>query len=169
MCLAITLYFSERAEVLDGALTYFIACGTVYSILHSTVRMLYKFLQFLHLCRSPQDFIKAGRVFKISKSQVNSVDGCIRASDVICNEMKQPPRNRNPVSFFSRKGYFAIPAQPPFDSNHVLLYASGKCGGGATHDALANAVSDFMKEVEIVLLGEYFWLWAAGLILFQSI
>lgn len=29
--------------------------------------------------------------------------------------------------------------------------------GGAPQDALANAVSDFMKEVEEGLLGEYFW------------
>ena len=45
------------------------------------------------------------------------------------------------------------------DSDYIFRYASGLCGG-ATHDALANAVSGFMEEVEEGLLGVLFW--AAG-------
>ena len=60
-----------------------------------------------------------------------------------------------PCIFFFRKGYYAIPVQALCDSNYIFLYASGRCGG-ATHDALANAVSAFMMEVEDGLLGEYF-------------
>ena len=42
------------------------------------------------------------------------------------------------------------------DSNYIFQYASGVCGS-ATRDALANAVSGFMEEVEDGLLGVFFW------------
>ena len=87
---------------------------------------------------------------------MNPLDGCEGALDGICIKMKQPPRDCNPALFFCRNGYYVIPVHALSGSNYVFLYASGRCGG-ATYDALANAVSGFRKEVEDGLLGELFW------------
>ena len=154
--LAITLRVLAGAEVLDVAPAYCIVCGTVYNILHGTVRVFDTVLQFPRLPRPREELEKVARGFKPSRSQLNPLDGCVGALDGICIKMRQPPRDCNPASFFCRKGYYAIPVQALCDSNYVFLYASGRCGG-AIHDALANAVSGFMKEVEDGLLGEYFW------------
>lgn len=43
------------------------------------------------------------------------------------------------------------------DSDYIFRYASGPFGG-ATHDALAKAVSGFKEKVEGDLLGVVFWL-----------
>ena len=56
--LAITLRVLARTEVLNVALTYSIACGTVYNILHGTVRVLDTVLQFPRLSRSREEVEK---------------------------------------------------------------------------------------------------------------
>ena len=87
---------------------------------------------------------------------MNPLHGCVGALDGICINIRQTPREINPASFLCRKIYYLIPVQALCDSNYILLYVSGRCGGG-THNALATAVSGFMKEVEEGLLREYFW------------
>lgn len=71
------------------------------------------------------------------------------------NNMRQPPRESYPASFLS-KILFTDSSSGLFESNYVFLYASGRFGD-ATHDALGNAVSVFMQEVEEGLLEDYFW------------
>lgn len=154
--LAATLRILAGAEVLDVGLTYKIACGTVYDILHDTVEALDKVLQFQKIPRSTEGLSEVARGFKLSRSQVSPLDGCVGALDGICIKMRQPLRESFPASFYCRKGFYAIPVQAVCDSNYIFRYASGRCGG-ATPDSLANAVPGFMREVEGGLLGEYFW------------
>lgn len=70
--------------------------------------------------------------------------------------MRHPLRESYPASLFCHNGYYAIPFQALYDSNYIFLYASGRCGA-ATHDALSNAVSGFIMELEDGLLDECFW------------
>ena len=56
--LAVTFRVLAGAEVLDVALTYSIACVTVYNILHGTVRVLDTVLQFPRLPRPRQELEK---------------------------------------------------------------------------------------------------------------
>lgn len=68
---AITSRVLEGGEVLDVALTYSIARGTVYNILHSTVHVLDKDLQFYHLARSQTELSTLTRGITLSRSQLN--------------------------------------------------------------------------------------------------
>lgn len=101
--LAITLRRLSGPEVLDIALTYSNAIATVYDVIHDTVRALDIVLQFPKIPRSRRDLEKVARGFKLSRSQINPLDGCVGALDGMCNKIRQPPRERNPASFFVEK------------------------------------------------------------------
>ena len=153
--LGLTLRILAGAEILDVCTVFKIGNSTAYAILHDTVDVMNKILRFPKLPRSEDELQKISRAFRTSRSQSGPLDGCVGALDGICMKLKKPRNDNIPDSFYCRKGYYAIPVQAMCDSNYIFRYASGVCGG-ATHDALANAVSGFMEEVEDGLLGVFF-------------
>lgn len=81
--LARTLHILAGAEVLDVALTYKVASGTVYYVLRDTVVVLDKFLRFQMLSRSQQELQKLARSCRLLRSEVNPLDGNVGALDGI--------------------------------------------------------------------------------------
>ena len=154
--LGITQRILSGAEILDVCFIFKIGRSTAYNVLHDTVQEMNRVLRFPKLRRAVDELHKIARDFKVSRSQVNPLDGCVGALDGICMKLKKPRNESIPASFYCRKGYYAIPVQVVCDSNYLLRYASGLCGS-ETHDALANAVLGFMQEVQDGLLGELFW------------
>lgn len=133
-----------------------IGVATVYHVFHDVIKKLDRLLQFTNLQQSGEALHEIARKFKLSRSQPSLLDGCVGALDGICIKMAKPDKECNPAFFYSLKGYYATPVQAVCDSDYVFRYTSGLCGG-ATHDALENAVSGFMEEVESGLLRIVFW------------
>ena len=142
--------------IIDVMVTYGIGSATAYKVLHDTVGVLDRMLSFPKLPADEEGLAKVAREFKTSRQSQSPLDGCVGSLDGICIKIKKQDEESIPTSFFCRKGYYSIPVQAVCDSNYMFRYASGLCGG-ATHDALANAVFGFMEEVEEGLLGVLFW------------
>ena len=83
--------------------------------------------------------------------------GCVGALDGICVNIKKPAVGELPASFYSRKGFYALPVQALCDSDHMFRYYSAMCTG-ATHDALAYAVSGLKKDIDSGTLGDSFFI-----------
>ena len=154
--LGITLRILAGAEVLDVRQIFSVGNPTAYSILHDTVEVINKTMRFPMLPKEEDAVHKASRDFKVSRTNLNPLDGFVGALDGIYIKLKKPNNESIPASFYCRKGYYAIPVQAVCDSKYIFRYASGLCGG-ATHDALANSISGFMEEVKNGLLGDIFW------------
>ena len=154
--LGLTPRILAGAEIIDICSVSKIRNLTAYHILHEAVEEMNRVLRFAKLPRDEDALHKIAREFKISRSQFNPLDGSVGAMDGICMKIKKSKNESIPASFYSRKVYYAIPVQAVCDSNYLFRYASRLCGG-ATHDALANAVSGFMEEVKGGLLGHLFW------------
>ena len=131
-------------------------------MLHDTVDVMNSLLHFPKLPRAEDALHSASRDFKLSRSHFNplngcvgTLDGCVRTLDGMFGKIKETEEREYTASFYCRKGYYAIPVQAVCDSNSLFRYASGLCCG-ATHGALAHAVSGFMEEVKDQLLGDIF-------------
>lgn len=95
--LAVTLRILAGAQVLEVGLTYKVACGTVYDILHDKVEAFDKVLKFPRLPRATEGLNKIARGFKLSRYQSSPLDGFVGVLDGICIKMKELPKERFPL------------------------------------------------------------------------
>ena len=155
--LAITLRILAGASYCDLSLAYQVKESTVFDIFHSTCDALNDRLYLEGFPKTKLALQQIAKGFQTSRTEASPVFGCVGALDGICVKIKKPAPGELPASFYSRKGFYALPVQALCDSDYIFRYCSVVCTG-ATHDALAYAVSGLKKDIDAGILGDQFYI-----------
>ena len=155
--LAITLRVLAGASYCDLSLAYQVKESTVFDIFASTCDALNSRLYLEGFPKTKLALQHIAEGFQTSRTESSPVFGCVGALDGICVKIKKPAAGELPASFYSRKGFYALPVQALCDSNYIFRYCSAVCTG-ATHDALAYAVSGLKKDIDGWILGDWFYI-----------
>jgi hypothetical protein len=147
--IAMTLRYLAGGSYIDIALAYFVSVSTFYFVTEEAIRVIDNCLslQFPHTDPDRLRLISEG--FARGKSPLS---GCAGALDGISIRIREPSANEvaNPVTYFNRKGMFALCVQAVWDSNYRFTFASALCPG-STQDSVAFAASSFSTFLQKVL------------------
>ena len=102
-------------------------------------------------------FKEIAKRFATSRKTVNPLPGCIGAVDGICVSIQKPRRSLNPLKFYCRKGFFAVPVQAAVDHCYRFVAVSIICAG-ATNDRLCLRVSNIGEYIRKGLCPLGFWI-----------
>lgn len=138
--LAITLRILAGASYCDLSLAYQVKESTVFHIFASTCNALNERLYLEGFPKTKLALQNIAEGFQTSRTDSSLLFGCVGALDGICVKIKKPAPGKLPAAFYFRKGFYGLPVQALCDSEYMFRYCSVVCTG-ATHDALAYAVS----------------------------
>ena len=132
------------ASYLDLLVIYNISQVMLYDILHESVRWINSTFTFPLLRYIKQENTEALQQISLLFSDRSNgcINGCIGAIDGIAIKIKCPnlkqDGEKNPGSYFCRKGFYALNAQAICDSKKRILWLSTG-HKGSTHDSFAFA------------------------------
>jgi DDE superfamily endonuclease len=136
-----TFRYLAGGSYIDISLAYLVSVSAFYFVVHETVADIDEVLRLNFPYEDPDRLHEISAGFTRGKSPLS---GCVGALDGIAIRITKPASRdvANPVTYYNRKGMFALCIQAVCDSKHRFMFASALCLG-STHDSVAFAASSF--------------------------
>ena len=131
--------------------------SSMYDIVREVIDAIVSVMSFPSFPSTLQQFREQALNFACSRPYVNPLPGCVGAIDGITIAIEKPKKQYNPVAFFCRKGYYAIPVQALVDSNYMFMAASAFCTG-STHDSAALDMSNIGRALRHGIIPKGYWI-----------
>lgn len=155
--IAIFLRMMAGGSVHDIANTFRVSESTCYKTFDIMLDVILTLLPFQDLPETEEELIAKAAEFSESRPVSNPLLGCIGSIDGIAIAIEKPPEGYNPLHFYNRKGYFALPVQAVVDADYRFIAVSITCSG-STHDALCYKLSNIYENLEKGNVPKGFWI-----------
>ena len=146
--LAVTLRWLAGGNYMDIYLLHGISESSFWRAIHAVVHAL--LIEYGESELGEAKFTDPERLAEIEltfdRATAGLIRGCVGAIDGMAVKIKRPGKNEceNPVSYFSRKGFYAVVLQAICDGNCRFLWGSILCGG-STHDSTCWTITDLAR------------------------